>query len=358
MGVPEELIKLFHTLSCGSTVRISTTHGPTSSIRPHRALRQGSAESAVPYLLLLEPLLRSLARKAQRDARHAVPPLVQVYCDDLLLIAHSLQQFPEYAAAIAGYLGDMGMSLDVGKCVSATTRGIPSIMVQLGPNDVVTPWVCLVAKRTVPYLGPRWDRKEMASMKEKHVLRTEALIGCSKNTLGPASIPHEVIPAVVGGIGRYAAPYLSDTAEEVVGLNAAIKTAALHFENLPKDLSNVVVRSRKGLRLADLRVLCLDSVVVSLAPLTHHRSAMVKGELRAMLDDLHTRFGLGGEFLVPSMAFAFHAGDTWADRVLNAMGMLGVRLLMPSSVYSFVHAHLPQVLWAGRRWAVPDGSGK
>ena len=52
--------------------------------------------------------------------------------------------------------------------------------------------------------------------------------------------------------------------------------------------------------------------------------------------------------MVPSMAFALHVGDTWADRVLRAMGTLGVGLLMPSSMYSCVHAHLPQVQWAGR----------
>ena len=50
MGVPEELINLFHTLSIA--------HGPTPSIRLHRGLRQGSAESVVLYLLLLEPLWR------------------------------------------------------------------------------------------------------------------------------------------------------------------------------------------------------------------------------------------------------------------------------------------------------------
>ena len=77
MGVPDELIRLFHTLSCGSLVRIVTAHAPTPSIRLHRGVRQGSAESAVLYLLLLEPLLRSLACKARKDARHAVPPLVQ-----------------------------------------------------------------------------------------------------------------------------------------------------------------------------------------------------------------------------------------------------------------------------------------
>ena len=65
MGVPEELIRLFHTLSCGSLVRIVTAHGRTPSIRLHRGLWQRSAESAVLYLLLLEPLLRNLACKAR-----------------------------------------------------------------------------------------------------------------------------------------------------------------------------------------------------------------------------------------------------------------------------------------------------
>ena len=50
MGVLEELIKLFHTRSCGSMVRIVTAHGPTPSIRLHRGLWQGSSESAVLYV--------------------------------------------------------------------------------------------------------------------------------------------------------------------------------------------------------------------------------------------------------------------------------------------------------------------
>ena len=39
MGVPKEFKKLFHTLSCGSTVRMVTTHGPTQGIRLHWGLR-------------------------------------------------------------------------------------------------------------------------------------------------------------------------------------------------------------------------------------------------------------------------------------------------------------------------------
>ena len=292
MGVPEELIGLFHTLSCGSLVRIVTAHGPTPSIRLHRGLRQGSAESALLYLLLLEPLMRSLACKARGDARHAVPPLVQAYCDDLLLIAHSLPQFLEYAAAIARYLTNMGMSLNVGKCAYANTARIHSIMVCLSPGNTAAPWVCLRAKGTVPYLGLRLDPRGVATMKEKHVLRCEALLGWCKNTLGPASVPHEVMAAVVGGIVRYAAPYLSDTAEAVIKLNTAIKAAALQSEKLPKDLSNVAVRSGHGLRLADVQVICRDSVVATMAQLTHHRSTTVRDEMRAMLRNMHVQYGV------------------------------------------------------------------
>ena len=252
MGVPEELIRLFHTLSCGSLVRIVTAHGPTPSILLHRGLRHGSAESVVLYLILLEPLLRSLASKARGDTRHAVPPLVQAYCDDLLLIAHSLPQFLGYAAAIAQYLTDMGMSLNVGKCAYANTARIHSIMVCLYPGNAAGPWVCLRAKGTVPYLGLRVDPRGIATMKEKHVLRCEPLLGWCKNTLRPTSVPHEVMAAVVGGIVRYATLYLSDTAEAVVKLNAAIKAAALQFEKLPKDLSNVAVWSGHVLPLADV----------------------------------------------------------------------------------------------------------
>ena len=137
----------------------------------------------------------------------------------------------------------------------------------------------------------------------------------------------------------------------MVKLNAAIKAAAVQFENLPKDLSNVAVRSGHGLRLADVPVICRDSIVATLAQLTHHRSATVWSELRAMLRDMHLEHGVCGQFLVPSTSFATHAGNTWVDKVLRAMGTLRVGLLMPSSVYWCVHPHLPQVQWTGRRWA-------
>ena len=95
------------------------------------------------------------------------------------------------------------------------------------------------------------------------------------------------------------------------GLRGCISSPAL-----PKEPTNVVVRCGQGLKLADIWVLCRDSLVVTLAELTHHCSGVIKGELRAMLDDLHTRFGVCGQFMVPSAVFALHVGDTWVNRVL------------------------------------------
>ena len=242
------------------------------------------------------------------------------------------------------------MSLNVRKCAYANTARVHSIMVCLSPGNTAAPWVCLRAKGTVPYLGVRLDPRGVATMKDKHVLRCEALLGWCKNMLGPALVPHEVMAAVVGGIVRYAAPYLSDTAEAVIKLNTAIKAAAPQFEKLPKDLSNVAVRSGHGLRLTDVQVICRDSVVPTMAQRIHHRSTTVRDELRAMLRDIHMQYGVCGQIMVPSASFATHAGNTWVDRVLRAMGTLRVGLLMPLSVYSCVHAHLTQVQWAGRKW--------
>ena len=122
------------------------------------------------------------------------------------------------------------------------------------------------------------------------MLRCEALLGWCKNTLGRALVPHEVLAAVVGGIVRYAAPYLSDPTEDVVRLNAAIKNATLQFENAPK--AYLMWWSGKGLKLPDIRFLCRDSVVVFLAQLTHHSSALIKGELRTLLDNLRMQYGV------------------------------------------------------------------
>ena len=157
------------------------------------------------------------------------------------------------------------MSLNVGKFVYAVATRIAAIMVHLDPTNASTPWVCLLVKSTVPDLGLKLEPKGMASTKEKHVLRSKALLSRCRYTLESASVPHKVMPAVVGGIMRYVAPYHCDNAAEVVRSNTTIKIAALQFDNRPKDICNVVVRCGTGLKLVDIRVMRHDSVVVTAA---------------------------------------------------------------------------------------------
>ena len=154
------------------------------------------------------------------------------------------------------------MSRNVRKCGYASTARISSNMVYLDPDNAVAPWVTLVATGDVPYLGLKLAPTGIGSINPKHVLRSEAVLGWCRNMPGPASTPHEVMAAVVGGIVRYAAPFLLDSTAEIVRFNGAIKIAALQLENLPKDLSNIyiyiysgidiVVRPDEGLGLADV----------------------------------------------------------------------------------------------------------
>ena len=97
--------------------------------------------------------------------------------------------------------------------------------------------------------------------------------------------------------------------------NAAIKAVDLQFDTFPKDLSNVVVRFSKGLRLANFLALCCDSVVAMVAQLKHYSSIVVSSssftnELPAILDDLHAQYGVGGHFMLPFGALVLHQRHT------------------------------------------------
>ena len=88
------------------------------------------------------------------------------------------------------------------------------------------------------------------------MLLCEAFLGWWQNTLGLPSVPHKVMVAMVYGIVHRAVMYLFGAAMQVLLLNAAIKALAVHFESLPKHVSNVAVRSSEGLLLGDVRDEC------------------------------------------------------------------------------------------------------
>ena len=141
----------------------------------------------------------------------------------------------------------------------------------------------------------------------------------------------------------YAVWCLSHATIEVVQLNVAMKGAAMHFESPPRDISNVAIWSGKGLRLPEVEDLCGYLVRVMVAALTHHRSVVVREEVRAMLGNMHRRYGVCGQIVVPSLAFAFHPGTTWIDIILQALGRQRTGLLIKSSLFACGHAHVPQL---------------
>ena len=60
-----------------------------------------------------------------------------------------------------------------------------------------------------------------------------------------------------------------------------------------------------------------------------------------MLGNLHTKYGMCGQSLVPSTAFAFHAGDACVHRVLRAMGTLPRHCAVLLRECHEYHLHLP-----------------
>ena len=103
----------------------------------------------------------------------------------------------------------------------------------------------------------------------------------------------------------------------MVELNFAMKAAPLRFASLLRDISNVAVRSGKGLPLKDVWDVCRDSAIANVARQAHHHSVVVVlAELQCMLDNMHKQYGVCGHYLVPCVAFATHPGTTWIDRLL------------------------------------------
>ena len=85
--------------------------------------------------------------------------LVEVYSDELLLITHKLSQFVHYCLVNAGYLVDMGMSLNFWVCANTTTIKIYTIMVRFdatlqSPRGSAT-WPTVTCRTLASCLIPR-----------------------------------------------------------------------------------------------------------------------------------------------------------------------------------------------------------
>ena len=109
LPVPRAVIHLLLFLHTCARLRIVTAHGLTLPVHMLCGVLQGNLESSLLYALLLEPLLRAQGHRL-RPPGGAEQGLIQVYIDDLLVVAHTLQHFVESVEAVAACLGMVGMS--------------------------------------------------------------------------------------------------------------------------------------------------------------------------------------------------------------------------------------------------------
>ena len=112
-------------------------------------VRQGNPESPLLYAFLLEPLLRAQGHRL-RPPGEAERGFIQAYIEDLLVVAHTLQNFIEGVEAMPAYLGMM--KFNPRKCAMATTEGIPDLHLRLCCH-LENPWYWVPAADSVPYLG-------------------------------------------------------------------------------------------------------------------------------------------------------------------------------------------------------------
>ena len=119
LSMPPAVMDLPLFLHAAARLRIVTAHGLGQPVHMQSGDRQGNLESSLLYVLLLQPLLRAREHRL-RPPGGSKRGLIQAYIDDLLVVAHTLQDFAEGIEAVAAYLKMMGMELNPRNCAIAT----------------------------------------------------------------------------------------------------------------------------------------------------------------------------------------------------------------------------------------------
>ena len=133
LAVPPAVIDPLLLLQAAARLRIATAHGLTQPVHMQHGITQGTPESPLLYALLLE-LLLSAQEYRIRPAGGAERGLIQAYINNLLVVAHTLQNFGEDVEAVAAELGMTGMELNLHNCAMATTEGVPGLHLGLCPG--------------------------------------------------------------------------------------------------------------------------------------------------------------------------------------------------------------------------------
>ena len=153
-------------IQAGARLRIATAHRLTQPVHMQRGVRQGSPQNPLLNALLLHSLLRSQGN-CLRPQGEAERGRIQVYIDNLLVVADTLQDFVEAVELVPAYIGTMGIELNPCKFTIATTRGLPGLHPRLCRQLAMPPhWV--LAVNSVPYLGLQLQLDGVLSVRQKH----------------------------------------------------------------------------------------------------------------------------------------------------------------------------------------------
>ena len=272
------MIAFLHTCA---RLRIVTAHGLTQPVHMLRGVRQGSPESPLLYVLLLEPLLRAQKHRL-RPPGEAERGLIQAYIDDLLVVAHTLQHFVEGVEAVATYLGMMGMELNPRKCTMATTEGVPGLQLRLCPH-LENPWDWVPAADFVPYLGLQLQPDGDFSLQRRHRLCLAAVHHWCLNTLAPPKVVQDVILAILGGVTNYVAPFIADDSDSARHLDHITVQVAKDGARYAFDASPDSLRDGRTLGLTRVLTRCQQAAVALVGTLLHHRSTSVRAQVTKMV---------------------------------------------------------------------------
>ena len=241
---------------------------------------QGNPESPLLYALLLEPLIRAQGDRL-RLPWEAKRGLIQVYIDDLLVVAHTLQHFVEGVEAVDAYLALMNKELNPRKCTMATTEGVPGLQLRLCPH-LENSWHWVPAADSVPYLGLQLQPDTQFSLQRNHCLHLAAVHHWCLNTLAPPKVVEDVILAILGGVTQYVATFIaddSDTARHLDHITVQVaKDRARYAFDAPRDS----LQDDWILGLTRVPTRCQQAAVALVGTFVHQRSASVRAEVTRM----------------------------------------------------------------------------
>ena len=338
LSVPPEVKDLLLFLHTCARLRIVTTHGLTQPVHMPRGVRQGNPESRLLYALLLQPLLRAQGHRL-RPAREAKKGLIQAYIDDLLVVAHTLQQFVEGVGMVAAYLGMMSMELHPRKCAMATTEGVLGLQLRLCPH-LENPWHWVPAADSVPYLGLQLQPDGEFSLQRKHRLRLAALHHWSLTTLAPPKVVQDVILAILGGVMQYVAPFIADDSDNARHLDHSTVQVAKDRAQYAFDASRDSLQDDRTLELRRRPTRCQQAAVALVGTPVHHCPASVRAEVARMFWEIAGAHGICPEVHYPVPEFATLAGGDWVHRIPRALAPLGVGLYNPIACPRAAHVQL------------------